>query len=372
MKINHAVQFLIFMLCAFTTSQVAAAESDAQQAALYYAGLDEPSAERKVFQTQVKRAWKNYDGQIGKIMSGWAQQEVGYAGGGEVFYPFSGPDFLTIDRMYPNADRYVLVALQKALKPSYADSMDKPARADFEKRLGAAWNQLGRLGYFRTEDLDEDQHKQHNRIGATTILMAFAALQGYEVLAVNPIAFNASSGAWELNSASDAKWSSVRLVLRKNARQVTLDYVSLDLSNGGLHAQPEQAAWLQTMAAHPTLLKAASHLLQEPYFSNLRDMIVKAAPVVVQDETGLKYTDLAKIGKVTLYGNFVKPLAMFKKTTQPALAEAYAAAKDKKKLPFAFSYLKNSEQRSVQIVRRVAAVEKAVASTSKSGLTARP
>ena len=371
MKLNQALQIFVVMWCALMVS-TAAAESDAQHAALYYAGLDAPSAERKVFQTQVQRAWKNYNGQIGKIMSGWAEKEVGYAGGGEIFYPFSGPDFLTIDRLYPNADRYVLVAMQKALKPTYAGNMSVAARADFEKRLGAAWNQFGRLGYFRTEDLDEDQHSQHERIGATTILMAFAALQGYEVLAVNPLAFNSSSGDWELNSARDAKWNSVRLSLQKNARKVILDYVSLDLSNGGLHAQPEQAAWLKTMTAHPTLLKAASHLLQESYFSNLRDMLVNAVPIVVQDETGLKYTDLAKIGEVTLYGNFIKPLAMFTKTTQPALAKAYAAEKDKKKLPFAFSYLKNSEQRSVQIVRRELPVAKSLTTTSKAVVTARP
>jgi hypothetical protein len=230
--------------------------------------------------------------------------------------------------------------------------MSSAARAEFEKRLGAAWNQFGRLGYFRTEDLDEDQHNEHERIGVTTILMAFAVLQGYEVLEINPIGFNAQSHTWEVLSGNNAKWNSVRLSLQKNGHKVTLDYVSLDLSNGGLHAQPEQSAWLKTMTAHPTLLKAASHLLQEPYFSDLRDMIVSAAPMVVQDETGLKYTDLVKIGKVTLYGNFIKPLAMFSKTTQPALAKAYALEKDKKKLPFAFSYLKNAELRSVQIVRR--------------------
>lgn len=357
MKINHALQFLFFIGCVVTAS-LATAAPNAQQTALYFAGLDAPSAERKIFQAQVQRAWKNYDGQIGKIMSGWAEKEVGSASSGEVFYPFSGPDFLTIDRMYPNADHYVLVALQKALKPVDPGRMSRAARADFEKRLGAAWHQFGSLGYFRTEDLDEDQQNQHERIGATTVLMAFAVLQGYEVLEINPIGFNRQSHAWEALPADNAKWNSVRLSLQKNARKVTLDYVSLDLSNGGLHAQAEQAAWLKTMAAHPILLKAASHLLQEPYFSDLRDMIVNTAPMVVQDETGLKYTDLVKIGKVTLYGNFVKPLAMFSKTTQPALAQAYALEKNKQKLPFAFSYLKDSKLRSMQIVRRAPQLEK--------------
>lgn len=358
MKIgNRLLQVCAFVLCA-ATAQLAAAESAAQRAALYYAGLDAPSAERKTFQKQMKRVWKDYDKQIGSIMSGWSEKEVAYAGGGTVFYPFSGPDFLTIDRMYPNAERYVMVALQKATKPTYPESMDKEQREAFEKKLNIAWNRFGILGYFRTDDLDEDQRDKKSRMGTTAILMAFAVLQGYEVLDVTPLGFNPEISEWEPMSAGESTWSSVRLSMQKSGRKVTLDYVSLDLSDGGLRSAKQRSIWLKNMAAHPTLLKAASHLLQEAYFSSLRDMIVSAAPIVVQDETGLNYKDLAKIGPVTLYGNFIKPLGLFKSTKQLTLAEAYKTAKEKKKLPFAFSYIKNSEMRSVQVARRAVQAEK--------------
>ncbi len=353
-RILHTFAFVFFALM----TQYAAAESAAHRAALYYAGLDAPSAERKTFQKQMKRVWKDYDKQIGSIMSDWSAKEVDYAGGGTVFYPFSGPDFLTIDRMYPNADRYVMVALQKAAKPTYPDRMDQEQRENFEKKLSIAWNRFGILGYFRTDDLDEDQRDKKSRMGTTAILMAFAVLQGYEVLDVSPLGFNPETSEWEPMPAGESTWSSVRLSLQKSGRKVTLDYVSLDLSDGGLRSAKQRSIWLKNMAAHPTLLKAASHLLQEAYFGEFRDMIVNAAPIVVQDETGLKYKDLAKIGTVTLYGNFIKPLGLFKSTKQLVLAEAYKSAKDKKKLPFAFSYIKNSEMRSVQIARRAVKTEK--------------
>jgi hypothetical protein len=341
----------VLFLCA-PVANAAAKVSTPQQAAQYFSGLDAPASERKVFQKQTKTAWTNYEKLVGQPLLSWAAKEVAYSGGGTVFYPFSGPDFLTVERVYPNAGRYVLVAQQKALKPVYSESMNEMQRQNFEKKLGAAWYKFGILGYFRTEDLDQDQRDKSSSLGVTTILMAFAARLGYEVVDVAPLGFNASKGEWETLPASEPQWKSVRLSLQKEGRKVTLDYLSMDLSDDGLRAQKAQRDWMKLMAGQPTLLKAASHLLQEPYFEILSKMLVSAAPIVVQDETGLDYKDLGKIGTVKLYGNFIKPQVLFKTTRQPALAAAYKAEKNKNELPFAFSYLKKSEMRSLQIARR--------------------
>jgi hypothetical protein len=93
-------------------------------------------------------------------------------------------------------------------------------------------------------------------------------------------------------------------------------------------------------------------LLQETYFAVLRDILVENATMVVQDETGLNYTNLAQIGPVDLYGGFLYPHELFNRKKQESLAQAYRESKDVKPLPFAFSYNKTTERRSVQIVRR--------------------
>ncbi|MBL8421383.1 MAG: hypothetical protein JNK92_12185, partial [Dechloromonas sp.] len=74
--------------------------------------------------------------------------------------------------------------------------------------------------------------------------------------------------------------------------------------------------------------------------------------IVVQDETGLDYKELSKIGPVRLYGKFSQAHPLFTTTTQPALAAAYRAEKSPGDLPFAFSYLKTADARSMQVVRR--------------------
>jgi len=330
-----------------------AAGRSAQQAALSFAGMDAPATDAagRAFQARARAAWAHYDKHVGRPLAAWAKHEVGYAGGGTAFYPFSGPDFVTVALMYPNAERYVLVATQNARQPAHPESMDVLQRQAFEKKLGNAWEKFGRLGFFRTDDLDDDQRHLASGVRTSTILMAFAARLGYQVTAVAPLGFNADKGEWE-TLASDDKWRSVRLSLQKDGRLATLDYLRLDLSDKGLQAAEPQQAWIKRMAAKPTLLKAASHLLQQPYFSILRDALVANAPLVVQDETGLDYKDFVKIGTVRLYGNFTQTHRLFKTTTQRALAAAYKAEKAPVELPFAFSYLKEANARSLQIARR--------------------
>lgn len=332
-----------------TSASAPAPTLTAAQAAQVFGGLD---GHRTRLQSLASDAWNKYERRIGLPLQTWSKNEVGYAGGGTVFYPFSGPDFLTVARMYPGADRYVLVAIQNARKPVRPERMQEAQRDKFEHKLGEAWERFGTLGFFRTDDLDDDQRDQATGLGVTTILMAFSARMGYEVNAVEPLTFDATRGEWEASpSAND--WRSVRLTLQKNGHRTTLDYIRLDLSDKGLQS-PEIQGWINRMAAQPTFLKAASHLLQEAHFSVLREALVAHAPIVVQDETGLDYTDLKKVGGITLYGNFRQTHRLFKNTKQTALAAAYKADSHPRDLPFAYSYLKDVNARSMQIARRQA------------------
>ena len=294
--------------------------------------------------------WKTYQSNIGSPMMKWAAAEITVKPGGTVFYPFSGPDFVTVSSLFPDADRYIMVAMQSGGAPAQLASMAAPRQQAFQAKFLREWAKFSRLGFFRTDDLNEDLRDKQAYIGTTTILMTFAHYMGYVVKDVYPIVLDTASG--EFVRADQAPWKSVRLMLSKAGRPVTIDYVSVDLSDGHLSQVPPMRDWLNKQAAHPVLLKAASHLLQESYFSILRDMIVANAPMVVQDETGLNYTFLEKIGKVQLYGGFLYPHELFNRNKQASLAQAYKVATDVKPLPFGFSYNKSAERRSIQVVKR--------------------
>ena len=296
-------------------------------------------------------AWQFYQKNIGHPMTKWADEHVRFAAKGTVLYPFSGPDFVTVSQLYPHADRYVMVAMQQAGEPASLAKMSATRAQNFQSKFLREWMKFSRLGFFRTDDLNQDLSDQQAKIGVTTILITFALYSGYDVNEVYPIALNPQTGEYV---KTDTGWKSVRLMLSKGGKHVMLDYVSVDLSDSYL-GQPDHHAtrvWLERESHHPVLLKAASHLLQESYFSVLRDMLVANATMVVQDETGLNYTQLAKIGTVDLYGGFLYPHELFNRKKQESLAKAYKESKSVKPLPFAFSYNKSSERRSLQIVRR--------------------
>lgn len=298
---------------------------------------------------QADGAWDYYQKSIGQPMSEWARTEVRRPPGGTVFYPFSGPDFVTVSHLFPQADRFVMVAMQAAGEPADVTNMSSVRLQSFQAKFMREWMKFSRLAFFRTDDLNEDLRDKHAQIGVTTILITFALYSGFDVKAVYPIVFDEASGDY---IKANGPWKSVRLELSKAGKPVVLDYVSLDLSDGVLSQSASTRAWLAKEAKNPVLLKAASHLLQETYFSVLRDILVENATMVVQDETGLNYTYLAQIGPVDLYGGFLYPHELFNRKKQESLAQAYRESKDVKALPFAFSYNKTTERRSVQIVRR--------------------
>lgn len=347
------------MLALLLPALACGAQEDVSDAlARAYAGLDgtgEPPAldAGKEYRKAVGRAWRSYLKRIGTPAANWSKAVIGPVGS-TVFYPFSGPDLVTAMTMFPAADRYVLVAIQSAHAPVNPAALDVERRSAFFEKFQGEWQRYGILGFFRTLDLDEDAQDSAARIGVTPVLMAFAARMGCQVRAVEPLVFDVTQGEYVAAEARPKRtWRSVRLHLLMQDRPVTVDYVRLDLSDGYLKAHPEAKEWLERQAGNPTLLKAASHLLQDSGFGILRDALVARAPLVIQDETGLDYSDLARIGPVKLYGSFTRVHALFDPRRQQSLADAYRNAPvPVEPLPFAFSYQKDAGQRSLQVVRR--------------------
>ncbi|MGH8664959.1 MAG: hypothetical protein ACREUX_11895 [Burkholderiales bacterium] len=290
--------------------------------------------------------WNAYERRIGTPMQQWAHAELPPAKGATVFYPFAGPDFATVQRLYPEANRYVLVALQRAEAPPALARANAADLADFLGRFGESWQQFASMGFFRTLDLDEEAKRPGLRAGTTGRLIAFAARAGYRIVSVEPVRVNAAGAGLEPHPGSHsdpATWGSVRIMLDKNGRKVELDYVRMNLADASLNARPELRVWIERMAANRTVLKAASHLLQSARFSVVRDALLGHAPSIVQDETGIEYSRLAKHFDVTLYGRFTKPHSLFDKEAQRALAEAYQTQPNIKPLTFRVSYQREPE-----------------------------
>jgi len=299
----------------------------------------------RAYAQEVATFWNENEKRMGSATRQWACRELGEADGVTVFYPFSGPDLPWAFRLYPDADRYVLVALEKAEAPPRLDTFAKGELEGYMSAFRKAWRFYGVEGYFRTNDLIAETQARGTRLGNTGPLMAFAVRLGFEIETVDPIQLDLNTSRLMLrdeNSTKDDTWDSVRLVLRKDGRKVLVDYVRMDLSDAALGRLPGARRWIEHLAMNPSILKAAAHHLQEPSFSILRDSLLAYAPSIVQDETGIAYGALAGHFTVRLYGRFTRPNSAFSQDLQRGLAAAYRTSANVKALPFRLGYEKDS------------------------------
>lgn len=303
---------------------------------------------------EISSYWKEYERRIGHAMRKWGCRELNRAEGVTVFYPFSGPDLPSVFQLFPDADRYVLVSMQKAEAPPRLESFSKEELENYLAVLRKTWRFFGVLGFFRTDDLEAVANARGIRMGMTGALMAFAVRLGFEIEAVEPIQLDPNGNDVTLRNGRPREadtWDSVRLSIWKDKRKILVDYVRMDLSDASLGREANGRKWIDRMAENPTVLKAASHLPQEPDFSILRNSILRKAPSIVQDETGIEYGALTEAFTVRLYGKFTRPNPSFDKNLQRALAAAYRSGATVKTLPFRLGYEKNAGS-AVQIAIR--------------------
>jgi hypothetical protein len=311
-------------------------------------------AEEGEHAARLRGSWQRWEEAVGAPLQQWgatALPEPDARGAGALaataFYPFSGPDFPTVHRLYPNANHYVLVAMQRAQRPpaiGEGESLPAPLRAGYREVIA----QYAARGFFVTKEMNAGYGKRQAIEGLSGLLALFAALEGFEVVELVPIALDrtpgAAPGALAELDPGEGPWDSVRLRLRAgDGRPVTLDYVRLNLADRGLRAAPTALAFVEHFAGARTMVKAASHLMQSGTFNAVRDALLARTPLLVQDETGIGYRSLAASFAVELHGDYATANELFDQRPQPELRAAYGALESagvRRPLPFRFGYAK--------------------------------
>jgi hypothetical protein len=292
----------------------------------------------KIYTKEVQNNWAEYTQKIGVPMENWAKQHINNSAD-TVFYPFSGPDFTTVYQLFPEAKRYVMVAMQHAGRPMDLGGYSPLITDQSLEQLISAWQLYGTHGFFVTSYLERYYYASQGKIGASTFIAIFLKLQGFDIERVTPTRVNAQGEVEELSQDTPI-WNSVRFNATKNGKPIVLDYLRMDLSNEGLQAAPQNIKFVQDMSVNPTLFKAASHLPQNANFNIIARAVMERAPLIVQDETGIIYTPLSQQFDTTLFGKFTIPHHAFL-GYQADLIRAYAQRTDIQPLSFRVGYYKD-------------------------------
>lgn len=265
----------------------------------------------------------------------WSAQNLSKPNYQTAFYPFSGPDVVTVMSIYPKANYYVMMADQF---PEYA-LLDQPEKVNsaaqsFECAMLANFS---RRGYYRTNDLNGKDGPKPRFI---KLLIYNIAFSGSKIEDIKPLYVDQSG----LILPVDAKQQpdGVRFLLKtKDGRSVTLDYLRADLSNSGFEKRPEFANAIARKGSQVVLLKSASHLLQKSNFSKMTQTLIANAKWITQDETGLDINTFTNNYNLELYGKFVAAHPLWAKNeSAKRLANYFSSYPSKEDLPFILGYEK--------------------------------
>jgi hypothetical protein len=274
--------------------------------------------------------WKSYedwiDGRWSYIsrvrltaMRSWAGSELGSLPSGTVFYPFSGPDVLYVNTLFPDSKYLVMAGLEPV------GTMPDLATLEQNGRLGGYLQQVKTslftilaASFFKTKDMKSDFDNQLVD-GLLPAIVVFLARENYSI---NSIAYVSLGHDGTLHPHSSSGATGVQITYGDDR---VLLYFQADLGNDGLRENPGFVRLMARLGPGVTYLKAASYLLYEDYFSTIRNGILDNSDAVVEDDSGIPFHDF-KAGQwvVYPYGNYTGPIGLFKEHYQPDLAQYYA------------------------------------------------
>ncbi len=295
----------------------------------------------------IDSSWSRLERKRLKAMKDWGREEFKDAGAKTktIFYPFSGPDYLTANAFFPNADKYIMLGLEPVGKLPELDKFKKGEPSeysnDFKKSLGDIFDK----SYFITRKMQSDFQAQKVN-GLLPILSFFIKRSGNEILDIKYLVRyeqdSIAEVAYDFKSA-DKKPFGVRVDFLQEGKQKSVYYFKYDVSNKNFNDTTVFRKYIDDNTKGAiTYIKSASYLLHAGFMSNMRTLILNNSSSVIQDDTGIPYKFFEEDGKFTtkLYGQYTRPVEDFPYLSlQKPLQEAFHKdSLNVKKLPFHLGY----------------------------------
>jgi hypothetical protein len=283
-------------------------------------------------------------------MREWAKTEMApeLAAPKTVFYPFSGPDVLHCVQFYPDADQYIMIALERYGSMPVMENMDAPKTTNTLNAILKSLEDIFGKSYFITRKMMRDVSNPWN--GVTPVASVFLVRAGYSVLDIKYKQL-LDDGKTMVEIPNDSLTSvpnaCVEIYFRKNGGQKIqkLVYFKTNLCDdpyekyGSFKDNKGLQTYLNNMPECYTYLKSASYLMSYGTFSTIRNICLAKSKSILQDDTGIgwRFVDKTK-WNAQLYGNYVTPVSDFKGVFQEDLHKAYSDSTKVKPLPFSLGY----------------------------------
>ena len=300
-----------------------------------FAGVQKTNGWRN-HQNFFKNAWSKLEQQQLTKVRKWGAGELKQinAVSPSVFYPFSGPDFLYVYSLFPKAKEYVLVGLEPVGNvPDFTKFNNNQINYKL-RQSRSSLSEILQFSFFRTNDMKVDLQKQ----GVLPVLYIFMARTGNRILNLQYVGLDKDANIQQFQKGM-VPGVKIAFVPEGESEPRNLYYFSTDLSNSGLTRRPELTKFVTNLENPVTYLKAASYLMYNSSFSNIKDTILSNSSHVLQDDSGMPLKSFDKSQwDLTFYGAYTRPIGLFSNRYQSDLRKAYKGNKNIKALDFGIGY----------------------------------
>ncbi|HOZ29345.1 MAG TPA: hypothetical protein PLL66_00340 [Bacteroidales bacterium] len=297
------------------------------------------------YKTSIDTPWQRITDERLSRMDKWTKNEVSTKINDTslLFYPFSGPDFLNAFYLFPNANDYVLVAMEKLGTIPDLYSMTEKDLESYLDAVNFGLRDIYKRSYFITGNMDQDLRKQKVD-GVLPLLYVFLNRTGHEIyefgyyrLENDAISFTKIESPTNSLEVSECIWFKIKKKGDKKLKN--LFYFYGDISDDGFVKNPVFLQYLQNLRTCNTFIKSASYLSHYETFSNIRDMVLNNSGSVLEDDTGIPFRYFVDDWTYYLFGIYEKPISDFQSTYlfQKDLDEAYKTS-EVKPLDFSLGY----------------------------------
>lgn len=284
----------------------------------------------------IDSAWSKLEKQQLAKVSQWSEQELATINQSnpEIFYPFSGPDFLYAYLFFPTSQKYVLTALEPVGTMPDFNQLSETQR---NQKLADVKNSLYSLlqfSFFQTKEMKSDLSNQ----GVLPLIVLFMARTNNRILDLQYIGLDqdAKIQKFEKGMIPGVK---IDFVPEGEKQPRTLYYFSADISDDGLKKTPQYSQFVKQINQPVTYLKAASYLMHRPTFSAIRGLILDQSQAILQDDSGIPLQYFAeKQWNLDFFGTYTAPISLFSVRYQSDLRKVYQNNSSIKLLNFGVGY----------------------------------
>lgn len=318
----------------------------------------------QAFHKEMDRGWADDTAKRTTLVNAWRDKELGplVPACRTLMYPFGGPDILNAYQFFPACGSYVLFGLEQLGTVPKLDALTAADADRLVADLREALSDLFTRHYFITKSMETELSGSYVNGTLPVVLLMLARLDAHLVsvervtlaengLEVSDVRVAAKTPAAAAASAAVRAYR-VTFVPAGSDRQQTAIYFRAKAENGGL--KQVVASYLRSLAPATTMLKAASYLLHDSQFSQVRSVILDSSTAILQDDSGMPYRFFKTPDwNVRLYGQYSKPIQDFNYGFQPDLQAAYTSA-NPPELPFSYGYHWRDGHFGVMVATRTA------------------